>query len=117
MHLDTFEEMRQPLRSKNFSRERKLTRLERLKLVKEFGASQKEIDQATKRANIIRKKRMTSIHTQKMDKEDWEREQKRNMIKAKLGFRRRRSSIEETVEEMPHLHLTLLSMMELDDEQ
>jgi len=61
MHLDNFEEMRSTQRSKNFKKEKKLSKFERERLLRSFGVTKKDMQAAAKEATIIRKKRQQSI--------------------------------------------------------
>ena len=67
-HIDTFEAKRSKERSKNFMKEKKLTKLEREKILKEFGASQAEIQAAAKRAALVRNARKKSVGMRQHDK-------------------------------------------------
>lgn len=66
-HLDAFEDKRSTERSKDFKKEKKLSRLQREKILKEFGASQTEIQEAAKRAATIRNARKKSIGMRQHD--------------------------------------------------
>ena len=55
MHLDNFEEMRSTQRSKNFKKEKKLSKFERERLLRSFGVTKKDMQAAAKEATIIRK--------------------------------------------------------------
>ena len=59
--LDSFEEKRIDERAPNFRKDKKLTKLDRERVLREFGATQTEVQNAAKRATIIRNKRMKSI--------------------------------------------------------
>ena len=48
--VDTFEEKRSEERSRNFRKEKKITRLERERMLRELGVSNREIREAAKRA-------------------------------------------------------------------
>ena len=96
-------------------KEKKLTRLEREKILKQFGATEKEIQEASKRAADIRNKRKKSISMRQHDKfyEKVERAE-RGIMKV---FGRRRSSAAQMNEipDIERLHPTLMAMMGVDD--
>ena len=68
VHIDTFEEIRRPLRAKDFQKEKRLTKHERERLLREFGVTDLQIQQAAKSAAIIRNQRKKSIQTIQHDK-------------------------------------------------
>ena len=118
-HIDNFEEVRSKERSTNFMKEKKLTRLEREKILKQFGATEKEIQEASKRAADIRSKRKKSISMRQHDKfyEKVERAERRVSGGIMKVFGRRRSSAAQ-INEIPdieRLHPTLMAMMGVDD--
>lgn len=115
MHLDTFEEKRLPLRAKNFSGERRLSRIERQKILMSFGVTAKEIQEAAKRATIIRNKRMRSIGSQHLDAKHEKMEKMRDVVKRKLGIKRKDSMQEEELLDLERLHPTLMAMMGMDE--
>jgi len=107
MHLDNFEEMRSTLRSKNFKKEKKLSKLERERLLRSFGVTKKDMQAAAKEATIIRKKRKQSIRvalnptTLNNDKlhekvEGGIRKMKKSLTKAKQSLRRKESTVDES---------------------
>mmetsp|Transcript_36144 Transcript_36144/g.75972 ORF Transcript_36144/g.75972 Transcript_36144/m.75972 type:complete len:353 (+) Transcript_36144:238-1296(+) len=69
VHLDTFEEKRSKERSQDFRKEKKIPWHERERILRDLGVSKKEIQEAAKRATIIRNKRKKSIALAKQDKE------------------------------------------------
>ena len=98
-------------RSKNFMKEKKLTRLEREKLLREFGATDKEIQQAGKRSAEIRNKRRKSIEMRQHDK--FHETVERRLSSFKDIFSRRSSKkVDSSYLDMERLHPTLLAMME-----
>lgn len=118
-HIDNFEEVRSKERSTNFMKEKKLTRLEREKILKQFGATEKEIQEASKRAADIRSKRKKSISMRQHDQfyEKVERVERRMSSGIMKVFGRRRSSAAQ-INEIPdieRLHPTLMAMMGVDD--
>ena len=114
MHLDTFEEKRSTERVKDLRKEKKLTRLEREKILRDFGATQKEIQEATKRANIIRNARRKSIATKNLDKKHEKTEARMESLK-KL-FRRKSITEKKGAVDMERLHPTLMAMMGVEAE-
>jgi len=85
VHLDNFEERRSKERAKNFKHEKKLSRLERERLLREFGASQKDMQAAAKRATIIRNRRKKSIANQHQDEMHERMEDRLNRLKSFFG--------------------------------
>lgn len=123
--MDTFEDKRSEERSKNYSHEKKLSRLEREKILREYGATQQEIQKAAKRATIIRNSRMKSIGSKHLDKVHEKRENRLDSLKKKFrrrlsigGRRKSDSSIEDLVSEvdLERLHPTLMMMLGVDDD-
>ena len=107
MHLDNFEEMRSTQRSKNFKKEKKLSRLERERLLRSFGVTKKDMQAAAKEATIIRKKRQQSIRaalnptTLNNDKlhekvEGGIRKMKKSLTKVSRSLRRKESTVDES---------------------
>ena len=68
VHIDTFEEIRRPLRAKNFTKEMRLAKWERERLLREFGVTDLQIQQAAKSAAMIRNQRKKSIQMIQHDK-------------------------------------------------
>jgi len=68
VHIDTFEEIRLPLRAKDFQRDKRLSKRERERLLREFGVTDLQIQQAAKSAAIIRNQRKKSIQMIQHDK-------------------------------------------------
>lgn len=101
-------------------KERRLTRLEREKIVRDFGATKEEIAKATKRANVIRNRRKRCVALQDQDDTMEAIDDVKNLIKSfkkKLGIIRRRTSLEQEVVDMERLHPTLIAMMGFDEEE
>mmetsp|Transcript_39309 Transcript_39309/g.82664 ORF Transcript_39309/g.82664 Transcript_39309/m.82664 type:complete len:322 (+) Transcript_39309:229-1194(+) len=113
-HIDTFEERRSQERSKDFKKEKKLTRLEREKILRESGATQKEIDEAAKRAASIRNARKKSIAMRQHDKFYESVEKRTSFVKKIFGGRRRSSASKEGTLDLERLHPTLMAMMGTD---
>ncbi len=65
--LEEFETIRSPQRSPNFDKDKRLTRHERQRILREFGFTDKDIQVAAKRAAIIRNKRKRSIELMRHD--------------------------------------------------
>ena len=110
--LDSFEEKRIDERAPNFKKDKKLTKLDRERVLREFGATQKEVQNAAKRATIIRNKRKKSIAIARSggDKRDEQLEYVLNKLKSILPFSSKRSYSER-------LHPCLMaSIMGIDDE-
>mmetsp|Transcript_15906 Transcript_15906/g.33270 ORF Transcript_15906/g.33270 Transcript_15906/m.33270 type:complete len:316 (-) Transcript_15906:304-1251(-) len=59
--LEEFESIRSTQRSPDFAKDKRLTRHERQRILREFGFTNKDIQEAAKRATIIRNKRKRSI--------------------------------------------------------
>ena len=117
-HIDNFEERRSKERSTNFMKEKKLTKHEREKILRQFGASEKEIQEAAKRAATIRNKRKKSIEMRHNDALNEKVERRVSGIKEM--FSRRRSSKankrqSQTAEII--IHPTLMAMMGVDDSE
>ena len=68
VHIDTFEEIRRPQRATDFQNDKRLTKHERERLLREFGVTDLQIQQAAKSAAIIRNQRRKSIQTIQHDK-------------------------------------------------
>jgi len=68
VHIDTFEEIRRPLRAKDFQKDKRMAKWERERLLREFGVTDLQIQQAAKSAAIIRNQRKKSIQTIQHDK-------------------------------------------------
>jgi len=68
VHIDTFEEIRRPQRATDFQNDKRLTKHERERLLREFGVTDLQIQQAAKSAAIIRNQRKKSIQTIQHDK-------------------------------------------------
>lgn len=81
LHIDTFEDRRSSKRARDFIKERKLTRLERAKILREHGVTNKEIQVATKHANIGRNKRKKSVGEMRLDKKHEKMEVKIDKLK------------------------------------
>ncbi|KAL7545642.1 hypothetical protein ACHAWF_018327 [Thalassiosira exigua] len=115
-HIDNFEEKRSKERSKDFKKEKKLTRLEREKILREYGATQTEIDAAAKRAAIVRNARKKSIETREHDKLHENVENSLNKLKKLFTFGRRQSVPGGETVNIERLHPTLMAMMGVDEE-
>jgi len=107
MHLDNFEEMRSTQRSKNFKKEKKLSKFERERLLRSFGVTKKDMQAAAKEATMIRKKRQQSIRvalnptTLNNDKlhekvEGGIRKVKKTITKVSRSLRRKESTVDES---------------------
>jgi len=99
--------MRSTQRSKNFKKEKKLSKLERDRLLRSFGVTKKDMQAAAKEATIIRKKRQQSIRaalnptTLNNDKlheklEGGIRKMKKSLTKVKKSLRRKESTVDES---------------------
>lgn len=115
LHLDTFEDKRSAERSTDFSKEKRLTKLERDEILRQFGATPKEIQQATKRANIIRNQRMKSIATKNKDKEHEAWENRLREIKKRFSFKKKKIVEGNPELDLERLHPTLMVLMGLDE--
>lgn len=115
-HIDTFEEKRSKERSPNFMKEKKLTKHDREKILREFGATEKEIQEAAKRAAVIRNARKKSIEMRQHDKLH---EQVESFVRSiKRAFSRKKSSITtDEIQDLERLHPTLMAMMGIDDSE
>lgn len=116
-HLDTFEDRRSSERSQNFTKEKMITPKERYRILREYGATTKEIQEAAKRATIIRNKRKWSVATQDQDqlKEDFETVVRLLKKISPFRTRRRKSKEQEKVLDVDErLHPTLMAMVGLD---
>ena len=67
LHLDTFEDKKSKEWSKDFQWGKKHTRLEQKNTLHELGVTKKEIQEATKRATLIRNNHRKSIEMIKHD--------------------------------------------------
>ena len=113
--LDSFEEKRIDERAPNFKKDKKLTKLDRERVLREFGATQTEVQNAAKRATIIRNKRMKSIAIARSggDKRDEQLEYVLNKLKSIF----RPFSSKRSGSGLERLHPCLMaSMMGIDDE-
>ena len=68
VHIDTFEEIRRPQRATDFQNDKRLNKFERERLLREFGITDLQIQQAAKSAAIIRNQRKKSIQMIQHDK-------------------------------------------------
>ena len=116
-HIDTFEDKRSTERSKHFKKEKKLTRLEREKILREFGATQKEIQEAAKRSASIRNARKKSIRMRQHDKLHENMENRLTSFRNFFGVGRRKSISSEEFVDLERLHPTLMSMMGVDADE
>lgn len=114
-HLDTFEADRSKLRAKNFRKEKKLTKLEREKILREFGATGKEIQEASKRAASIRNKRKKSISMRQHDKFYEDVENRMSKIKRLIGIGHKPKVKNENAD-LERLHPTLMAMIDCGNE-
>ena len=96
-------------------KEKKLSKHEREKILREFGASDKEIQEAAKRAATIRNKRKKSIEMQQHDKLHEDVERRVRGIKKLLGLRKSKPVQASETVDLERLHPTLLAMMGGDD--
>ena len=95
-----------------------MTKLEREKILQEWGASRKEIEDATKRAASIRNGRKKSINVRQHDAFYESVAGKTSFVKKIMGIGRRKSAPPaNTVDigELERLHPTLMAMMGIDD--
>ena len=115
LHLDTFEDKRSKERSKDFQKEKKLTRLEREKILRESGWTRKEIQEVTKRATIIRNKRRKSIAMVKQDEKHEKAENRLRKLRSLLGFGRKKEKYSPgEAMDVEQFHPTLMVMLGLD---
>lgn len=67
MHVDTFEHKRSSERSRSLTSEKKLSKYERERILRQFGVDEKDMKDAEKRAARIRSKRRRSIKMMRFD--------------------------------------------------
>ena len=84
VHIDTFEEIRRPLRAKDFQRDKRMPKWERERLLREFGVTDLQIQQAAKSAAMIRNQRKKSIQMIQHDKLHEKFENSMNRVKSSL---------------------------------
>ena len=121
LHLDTFEAKRSKERSKNFKHEKKLSKLERERLLRQFGATEKDMADAAKRAARIREKRKKSIEMRQHDKlyEKIENAKTAARRLMRLGSKRSSSDLDyagDTVMYSSRRASTLLAIMDAMDD-
>ncbi|KAL9188806.1 hypothetical protein ACHAXT_007184 [Thalassiosira profunda] len=114
-HIDSFEAMRSTQRAKNYAKEKSLTAFDRRRILREFGASKKEIEEAAKHANILRKQRRRSIGLLHLDAKHERREEIRRRLKNLLPLTGKgKIGLEGGVVDVNRLHPTLLVLMGQD---
>jgi len=118
MHLDAFEDRRFMERAMDFKKEKRLTRQHRENILKEFGATKKDIQAASKRAAVIRNKRKKSIAKRRLDKFHESVENHTSSIKSWFNKGRAKSKPKKMdIAYLKGLHRALMAMIDVDDKQ
>ena len=115
MHIDEFENKRSKERSSDFMKEKKLSRYEREKTLRHLGYTQQDIDEAAKRATIIRNSRKKSIGARHLDKKHEALEKNIRAVRKtwkRLCCAKSVNTLDESVHDFERLHPTLMVMLE-----